>query len=1481
MVKYKRLPALFLILTLVLLGQLPSTTGATPTGPPLAEIEPQVLEKIEAQGQTDFFVVLRDKANLNPAYEIEDWSERGWFVYNALTRVAQRSQARVIRYLQGRGLGYRSFYTSNSVFVEAGDQGAVDALAAYPEVAAIQAQRILEVHSSSASRPAQEPQGIQGLAWNVAQINADDVWSQFGATGQGIVVANIDTGVQWDHIALIDNYRGWNGASADHNYNWWDPGPYCTPGTPCDTGAHGTHTMGTMTGSDDPGLTYNVGVAPGSEWMACLGCPSGGCPGSDLVECADFMLAPWDLSGANPNPDLRPHVVNNSWGGGSCSPWYQDSIIAWRAAGIFPAFSIGNSGSGCGSANSPGDNPEAFGTGATDSNDYIAYFSSRGPSCVPFGSEIKPEVSAPGVDVCSTVPGNDFQCAGWSGTSMASPHSAGLLALLWSACPYLTGDVDSSELLIMDTASGIADGQCGDPGPPNNVYGWGRIDALAAVQGCAASGTLEGIVTEAGSGDPIEGATVEAVNAVGGGNSATTNASGYYNMRLVEDTYDVTASAYGYYPETVSGVVIVADTTTVQDFQLTLAPTHVVSGYVTEAGTGNPLEASVTFLGTPVSVSTDPSTGFYSAEVPEGTYTMKVAAALHRTQTREVVVDHDQTQNFELELLPAILLVDDDGNGPDVRSYYTDALDALGYDYDVWDVSVQGDPTAADLIGYPGVIWFTGYPWGNTINPGNEEALSQYLDAGGRLLLSSEDYLYDYGLTGFGMNYLHIGSYSNDTMETDPVGRAGDPIGDGLGPYTLVPPAGWTGAMWTDRVLSGAGGGSPFYWQGSGQDNSTWYEGLYTGAFFRTVFFGWPLEAIDAGMNDTLDRALEWLFGFEPCIPEINLSPTSFSEELAPGETLQQTLTIANGAECDLTYSITDVEVGRTTPALPVSVEEPPSFVPAEGNPDKAPAGTLAGAAAAPASLAGSWGTGAPMSAARYRLAGVTDTCDRYFAIGGADFGTVLGLTEVYDPASDSWTTLAPMPTARMNIGAAEVGGVIYVVGGYWLDGTYLNTHEAYDIAAGTWSTKASLPTALSGPMVAALHGKVYVLGGNNAAGGMSDLVFEYDPAGDSWALKASMPTGRAYGGAVSAGGYIYVVAGVVSGGLTGAFERYDPLSDTWISGPSLNMPRMSPAVVVAGPYLYVISGGGAGGYYWNAHATVERYYLPAFTGGSWEQLTDLIPTPVVGPGYACADDRMWVAGGTSSVNLYDLNQYLDEGLACCPSLGDASWLSESPTDGTVAGGTEQDITVTFDATCLGTGNYLADMAVVHNSSGSNPRLVGVSMDVKLELPLANGWNLVSVPLTPPDSDPAQVFASIAEDTNVVLHYDGCSSSWLPWIPGVGGPLTAVNETVAFWIQTTSVVNLQVLGQVPACTTVHLCPGWNMISYPCATPLPIGDALASIAGQYEVVLKYDAATGGWLPYIPGVGGPLTQLGPGGGYWIKMTAEADWTLCCCP
>jgi len=345
-----------------------------------------------------------------------------------------------------------------------------------------------ETHDLSATitEDAKTPKsGIANVEWNIERVGAPAVWDM-GIDGTGVVVASIDTGAQFDHPGLAANYRGYDAATGevDHTYSFYD----AVNGQEAayDDHGHGTHVTGTMVGAEPDG-SNQVGVAPGAQWIAVKGLnAAGGGSDANLIAGAEWLLAPGgDITKA-------PDVVNNSWGGGpGMDEWYRDVVIAWRTAGIFPEFSAGNGTPTPGSVAAPSNYPESFATGATDINDALANFSLVGPS--PYG-EIKPEISAPGVNIRSTVPGGGYE-GGWNGTSMAGPAVSGVVALLLQADASLS--IDQLEEVLTSTATPLTNSQYTEV--PNHGFGYGLVNAYDAVNTVADGlGTLNGQVTKEG-----------------------------------------------------------------------------------------------------------------------------------------------------------------------------------------------------------------------------------------------------------------------------------------------------------------------------------------------------------------------------------------------------------------------------------------------------------------------------------------------------------------------------------------------------------------------------------------------------------------------------------------------------------------------------------------------------------------------------------------------------------------------------------------------------------------------------------------------------------------------------------------------------------------------------------------------------------------------------------------------------------------------
>jgi subtilisin family serine protease len=614
-----------------------SLAVAAPTSPPasLAPFDPYILTAIEAQGPTNFYVVLKTQADLSGAASLRTKEAKGQYVFDALTQVAAETQGPILKALSTEKAIFQPFWIRNMIRVR-GDKALLLKMAARPDVAEIfyEYQPTLDVDPPSAVNASPET-----VEWNIIRVNADDVWA-LGVNGTGVVVGDLDTGVQWDHPALVNSYRlQIPGTSSRHDYNWYDgPGGSTVP---LDYDTHGTHTMGTIVGDD--GATNQIGMAPGARWIACAGLGASATP----MDCFQWFLAPTKLDGTDPRPDLAPHVINNSW---STATDYHAIIQTLYAAGIFYAKSAGNTGSACGTITNPGQWSEVMATANFMQGDAISSSSSRGPVTIGHDVLVKPDIAAPGTSVRSSVPGGGYGYK--SGTSMACPHVTGAVALLISARPDLAGQVDILQMLLKQTAEPKISAQCSPyVSHPNDVWGWGILNAYDAVTAAQSMGLggIEGQVFDSSTTAPIADAEITFDDrSTGWQLYDMSEPTGGYSRTLPAADYDLTATHYGYLPASVSSVAVQDGVTTVQDIPLDPAPVWTVSGAVAETQTGDPLAAHINFEETPISTDTNPLTGNYSAEVAQGTWWMEVSSPGHAKEDRQVLIDQNMTQDFDL-----------------------------------------------------------------------------------------------------------------------------------------------------------------------------------------------------------------------------------------------------------------------------------------------------------------------------------------------------------------------------------------------------------------------------------------------------------------------------------------------------------------------------------------------------------------------------------------------------------------------------------------------------------------------------------------------------------------------------------------------------------------------------------------------------------------------------------------------------------------
>lgn len=648
-----------------------------------------------------FFNHQADIAFLNQQLKQEraTLADRNRRVIIELQEVATQTQPIMAVYLEelkAREIvkNYRMFWIANMFHVEASREG-IEALATHPDLDVLYANIPIELiepvdYDSDDGLLLSHEIGLE-------RINALEAW-EHGWTGRGRVVMNIDTGVDGTHPALSERFRGDVDGDGDYDESWLDP--YDTEWDfPQDGASHGTHTMGTICGRTESGDT--IGVAIEAQWIAAAAVDRGGGISRTMQDILISFEWAVDPDG-DPETQDNPDAIGNSWGIPDGYQWEDCDQTFWvvidnvEAAGSVVIFSAGNEGSS--GLRSPPDRAttfyNVFSVGAVDGSNPdlpIASWSARGPTeCARDDLAIKPEVVAPGVNVRSSVPGGGYSTM--SGTSMASPHVTGAVAVMRQANPNL--DADTIKDILMSTAHDLP---FNDPDGEDNNFGHGVIDLYeACLLAQAGYGFIEGRVTDIYD-DGIGGALIQVIDSE---ISINTDEDGYYEIALPGDTtYTLEASLFGYISEQVE-VDLPIEETTIVDFVLQEAPRGNLHGTVVSADDASPIPgASIEVVDTPVEPSQTDDNGFYEfVDLPgDATYVVRARASGFGMGEDSIFVpgEGDAELNFTLGSFESFENDDGDWVGEGIWEWGepTSGPDSAFDGFNVWATALAGDYT--------------------------------------------------------------------------------------------------------------------------------------------------------------------------------------------------------------------------------------------------------------------------------------------------------------------------------------------------------------------------------------------------------------------------------------------------------------------------------------------------------------------------------------------------------------------------------------------------------------------------------------------------------------------------------------------------------------------------------------------------------------------------------------------------------------------
>ncbi len=664
-----------------------------------------------------FIVRMSEKTKLDYNRLPAEKLSRRTAIIDSLQNTARASQLELLPVLdqlkaQESIATYQSIWIINAVAAQ-GTAEAIERIAKHHNVASIDLDHELE-----RMEPVDVNNNTVGEAhpetWGLEAMKAPQVWHAWGITGTGVTVGIMDSGIQHDHPALVNNYRGRQpDGSYVHEGNWYQASAP-TKTVPYDLFGHGTHVAGTAVGHE------GLGMAPGAEWIAvAIADDDGALLNSYIYGGFEWLLAP------NGQPELAPDIMNGSWGGPGFVTWFVEELNLLQEAGIITVFSAGNSGPFTQTVGAPGSYTNTITIGATDNRGEVVWFSSRGPS--PLHDDPVPLVVAPGAQVYSSLNGNEYGSR--SGTSMSAPHATGALALLLSAGAEFE-DYAAVRQHVIDSAVPFEDVH------PNWDSGYGKMEATELLRPFV-TGTYRYSGILQSNGTPIPFTEVTLTTPTGAFNIFT-DENGQYVFYGKPGNYEISVDLFAYEPYE-SGPLFLSNSNTIFNINLNRHPYGTLTGRITDLS-GNPISqtaVTITTLDQTFELHTDEQGG-YTAEYPAGLYGIVANKAGYLLGQENSWVYAGQTAevNFSLDTTERILLIDAGQWSFRSRAEeYKDIFSELNLGHDIARLyePIEDQPTVEEMETYDVVIWSD-----PKYSPGYVSAsrtISNYLGTGGNLLI--------------------------------------------------------------------------------------------------------------------------------------------------------------------------------------------------------------------------------------------------------------------------------------------------------------------------------------------------------------------------------------------------------------------------------------------------------------------------------------------------------------------------------------------------------------------------------------------------------------------------------------------------------------------------------------------------------------------------------------------------------------------------